>query len=74
MGNMNNMTLNQAEKWLNELGITTQTRQTCLCVNRADIKTLGESESEILKALKQDVSTKLFWGGSDAEWLQLESF
>jgi len=74
-----NTTLNQAEKWLTELGIQTCPRANTLYVSRDGmVAAIGESEeksyAEILKALKEAVSSKLFWGGKDDNWLWLESF
>ena len=78
---MNNNTLSQAQKWLEELDIRTlAVTGSCLLVNRDDIANLGLGETpeasnqEIINELKKTVSTKLFWGGKDDDWLWLESF
>ena len=77
---MNNITLSKAEKWMADMGIRTEPHTNCLYVNRddmcavADAKDESDSYTEILAALKSDISTKLFWGGKDDNWYYLESF
>ena len=78
---MNNIVLDQAKKWLDELGIRTQVfDRGAVWVNRDDMVNVidkGEQESydEILATLKSELnSNKLFWGGKDDTWLSLDSF
>ncbi len=78
---MNNLYLTQAEKWLNELGITTEIRRDCLAVNRNDVAhVLGGNDADnavaLMAELKSVVSPKLFWGGAahNNDWFFLESF
>ena len=76
-----NTSLNAAEKWLNEMGIKTIARPTCLMVNRNDmVNTIDGETPEIsyglmLKELRVALNTtKIFWGGKDDDYLYLESF
>lgn len=78
---MNNIVLDQAKKWLGELGIRTESPgRFAVWVNRDDMVNLigkGEAESyaEVLSNLKSELnSSKLFWSGKDDNWLYLESF
>jgi hypothetical protein len=77
-GNMNNI-LMASEKWLNEMGVETKSHSNCLWVSRTGmVAVIGEDEEkcydEILKALREAVSTKLLWDGKDDNWLYLGSF
>ena len=76
-----NKTLIDATAWLTDLGITVESRRTCLAVNRNDVaKLLGGNDSEnsvaLIVEIKKGVSNKLFWGGVgyNPDWLFLESF
>lgn len=75
---MNNMLLTKSQTWLTELGIRSELSGTCLKVNRDDVVNFCNDDTkaatEILNGLKEAVSTKLFWGGKDDDYLFLESF
>lgn len=79
---MNNTTLLRASEWLHSMGIRTIPNTTHLLVNRADmmntasVKSSQEACDIIMEALKNDVSTKLFWGEKESTmgWVCLESF
>jgi hypothetical protein len=73
---MNN-SLNQAEKWVTELGIRTLPIESGrLGVNRDDMMSLGITQEELLSNLKDAVSRKLFLDGTfeTLGWVYLSSF
>jgi len=57
-----NLILLQAEKWLNELGITTvQTTTNTLAVNRQEMILVAGDAQQILTELKTVVGPRIFW-------------
>jgi hypothetical protein len=76
---VNNNNLISAAKWLAEMGIKTQARQTNLFINRQDIVDViggAEPQRELLEALKEAISSKLFYSVTDDTmgWVVLDSF
>ena len=68
-----NELLNKAEKWLNELGITTVAKPMCIMMNRNDIAVVG-TIGEVMKELRSAISMKLYHASTDDDWYYLESF
>lgn len=57
-----NLILLQAEKWLNELGITTaQTTANTLAVNKEEMLVVAGDTQQILTELKTVVGPRIFW-------------
>jgi len=79
---MNDATLISANKWLIELGVRTEVKQTCIWVNRDDIINLGflptpegSAYDTFLKEIRDGVNSKrLYWGGKDDSWMYLSCF
>ena len=73
-----NELLNKAEKWLNELGIKTITRPTCLMVSKDDVMNLcgvNQPYHTILAELRSALGTnKYTFYQEDKEWLYLDAF
>ncbi len=70
---MNNITLINAEQWLNELGFKTERTQTSLKVANSDIASWDENDC-LIAEMKKAVSTKLYWSHIDGDWRHLNSF
>jgi len=78
---MNNLLLQQAEKWLNELNIRTIPCNNCLKVHRDDMAILGMDQLPevaydfILQEIRIAIgSKKFYWGNKDNTWIYLETF
>lgn len=70
-----NKKLEDAAKWLNELGIETRLFPNCLKVCLAGILVLEMGEDILLGEIRSAVdSKKIFIANRDNEWLYLESF
>ena len=73
-----NELLNKAEKWLNELGIKTIARPTCLMVSKDDVMNLcgvNQPYHTILAELRSALGTnKYTFYQEDKEWLYLAAF
>jgi hypothetical protein len=64
------------EKWLEGLGIPTQSSEPQLRVSRDVMALPAESlHDKLLKELRSGVGTnKVYWGGKDKNWLYLDCF
>jgi hypothetical protein len=73
---MNNNLLLQAQKWLTELGIKSETNQTVLKVARADVKESGlfDNDAAFMSELKASVSKKLYFEKGDDLNYHINSF
>lgn len=72
---MNNMSLERAEKFLGELGIKAERDGMALRVSRDSMANWPVDPNDLLSELKAECrAAKFFWGGRDDEWLWLESF
>lgn len=71
---MNNLLLERAEKWLNELGIKTERAQTAIKVSRDSIVNWPTIPDDLLGELKKEFGPRLCWSYTDDEWLFLESY
>ena len=71
---MNNMLLERAEKWLNELGILTMQTGTAIGVSRDSIENFPTDADSLLGELKKEFGPRLCWGAKDDIWLYLESY
>ena len=74
---MNNLLLQWFSRWFSELGIESDIHHhaTCLCVSRKSVVEFGIESKDLLDELKVGInSTRLYWTGSDENWLYLDSF
>jgi hypothetical protein len=77
---MNNILLEQAQKWLTELEIKTEAAGTFLKVSRKDVANLfggideNEQTANLLNELRSTISKKLYFEKGDAGFYHLTSF